>query len=137
MTDLNTATLERLRGLNVSALATCLFKRGFHNTSMNGIVPVSPTASRMVGPAFTLRLIPSREDLASAMASCPSTQHVQRRVYVHDQDQLARIPWLGEGIKIGEVLASVPVREPKIGTGVMVRHGSSLLYSISLPHRTA
>ena len=62
MTDLNTATLERLRGLNVSALATCLFKRGFHNTSMNGIVPVSPTASRMVGPAFTLRLIPSRED---------------------------------------------------------------------------
>ena len=42
------------------------------------------------------------------------------RVHVHDQDRLARVPWLGEGIQISEIQARVSAREPEIGTGVMV-----------------
>jgi hypothetical protein len=47
------------------------------------------------------------------------------RVHVHDQDRLARVLWLGEGLQISEVQARVSAREPEVGTGVMVRHGSS------------
>lgn len=52
----------------------------------------------------------------------PRRVHAGGRVYVHDQDRLASVPWLGKGIQIGEIQAGVPMGKPKIGTGVMVRH---------------
>ena len=39
-----------------------LMKRGFRQMAIN-LRPMNPGASRMVGPAFTLRYIPAREDL--------------------------------------------------------------------------
>jgi regulator of RNase E activity RraA len=44
-------------------LTTVLFKRGFRNCYIQGIHLINPDAPRMVGPAYTLRYIPAREDL--------------------------------------------------------------------------
>jgi hypothetical protein len=45
-----------------------------------------------------------------------------RRVGVHDQNRLACIARLGKDIQISEVQTRVRAREPKVGTGVMMRH---------------
>src|SRR6266478_7792775 len=73
---------------------------------------------------------PGREGVA---CGGPRRVHAGGRVYVHDQDRLASVPWLGKGIQIGEIQAGVPMRKPKIGTGVMVRHRSSPLTMDSQP----
>src|SRR5258708_31376115 len=40
-----------------------MLKRGFRNSAVNGVGPLMPKAARLVGPAFTLRYMPGREDL--------------------------------------------------------------------------
>ncbi|WP_027800786.1 ribonuclease activity regulator RraA [Paraburkholderia dilworthii] len=59
-------TLEQLRHVSTATLTTQLFKRGLRNVFLQGVAPlVKPAASapNVVGPAFTLRNIPAREDL--------------------------------------------------------------------------
>jgi regulator of RNase E activity RraA len=55
------AILGRVGTANI---ANALLKRGFHNVCLQGIHPVLPKQS-MVGPAYTLRFIPAREDVDS------------------------------------------------------------------------
>ncbi len=57
------ATRTKLRGVSTATIATALFKRGFRNQTIQGVQPLNPDAPGMVGPAFTLRYIPAREDL--------------------------------------------------------------------------
>jgi regulator of RNase E activity RraA len=57
--------MDLLRGVSVATLTTCLFKRGFRHQFLYNVAPLNPDAPRMAGPAFTLRTIPSREDLAT------------------------------------------------------------------------
>lgn len=54
---------ERLKHISTATLTTALFKRGLRNTFIQGVGPISKQVPRMVGEAFTLRYIPSREDL--------------------------------------------------------------------------
>ena len=54
---------EKLRAVSTATLTTVLFKRGFRNTFIQGIHRLNPKAPAMVGPAYTLRYIPAREDL--------------------------------------------------------------------------
>jgi regulator of RNase E activity RraA len=56
-------TRELLGRVSTATLTTVLFKRGFRNVFIQGIAPLNPAAPRMVGPAYTLRYIPAREDL--------------------------------------------------------------------------
>jgi regulator of RNase E activity RraA len=59
-------TLELLRHVSTATLTTQLFKRGLRNVFLQGVTPlVKPAkgAPNMVGPAFTLRNIPAREDI--------------------------------------------------------------------------
>ena len=46
-----------------ATLSTLLVKRGLRNTAIRGIRPLRPGLPPMVGPAFTLRYIPAREDV--------------------------------------------------------------------------
>ncbi|MBC7941049.1 MAG: ribonuclease activity regulator RraA [Chitinophagaceae bacterium] len=55
-------TRDRLLQVSTATLTTVLFKHGFRNTFLQGLRPLGAT-HRMVGPAYTLRYIPSREDL--------------------------------------------------------------------------
>jgi regulator of RNase E activity RraA len=54
---------EKLAAVSTATLTTVLFKRGFRNTFIQGIHRLNPNAPAMVGPAYTLRYIPAREDL--------------------------------------------------------------------------
>lgn len=75
---MNTETKTRLEAVSISTLSTVLFKRGFSSRVMNGLSAISGKATRMVGPAFTLRFIPAREDV-DTMAEYALPTHVQRR----------------------------------------------------------
>lgn len=63
MTDQpNPETIEKLRDVSVATLATALYKRGLRNQVIQDVRPLAQTGKNMVGPAFTLRYIPARED---------------------------------------------------------------------------
>jgi regulator of RNase E activity RraA len=56
-------TRKKLAAVSTATLTTVLFKRGFRNTFIQGIHRINPAAPAMVGPAYTMRYIPAREDL--------------------------------------------------------------------------
>ncbi|MDP7602581.1 MAG: ribonuclease activity regulator RraA, partial [Alphaproteobacteria bacterium] len=56
-------TRERLAGISTATLTTQLFKRGLSNVFLFGLQPANPAAVNFVAEAFTLRYIPSREDI--------------------------------------------------------------------------
>lgn len=60
---MNATTRDKLAAVSTATLTTVLFKRGFRNTFIQGIYLINPDGPRMVGPAYTLRYIPAREDL--------------------------------------------------------------------------
>lgn len=55
-------TRAKLMKVSTASVATALFKRGLRNQFVQGVTPVAPKEANMVGPAFTLRYIPARED---------------------------------------------------------------------------
>ena len=58
-------TKAALEGITTATLTTVLLKKGLRNVWMRGAVPIKPGQKRIVGPAFTLRFVPAREDLAT------------------------------------------------------------------------
>jgi regulator of RNase E activity RraA len=61
--SLSEGARSKLAAVSTATLTTVLFKRGFRNTFIQGIHRLNPAAPPMVGPAYTLRYIPAREDL--------------------------------------------------------------------------
>jgi regulator of RNase E activity RraA len=59
---------DRLTACSVPAVVSTLFRMGYQNVFLKGIRPFAPTAPTMVGPAMTLRTIPIREDMRTAIA---------------------------------------------------------------------
>ena len=66
MTD--KAILDALKGVSTATITTVLLKQGLRNIWMRGPRPQHEGQERLVGPAFTLRFIPAREDLATPEA---------------------------------------------------------------------
>ena len=64
MTDL-TAALQKLKGVSTATLTTVLIKKGLRNVWIRGALPYCGGVEKVVGPAFTLRFVPAREDLAT------------------------------------------------------------------------
>lgn len=64
---LDPATRATLETISTATITTLLLKKGLRNIWMRGPQPFTPTAKgrRMAGPAFTLRFVPMREDLAT------------------------------------------------------------------------
>jgi regulator of RNase E activity RraA len=60
-----TAIIEALKGVSTATITTLLLKKGLRNIWMRGPRPQREGQGRVVGPAFTLRFIPAREDLAT------------------------------------------------------------------------
>lgn len=58
-------TIEILQGVTTATLTTILLKKGLRNVWIRGAMPIKPGQPRIVGPAFTLRFVPAREDLAT------------------------------------------------------------------------
>ena len=70
-------TREKLRHVSVATLATALYKRGLRNQTIQDVRPVARKGRNMVGPAYTLRYIPAREDL-NTLAEFRNPEHPQR-----------------------------------------------------------
>lgn len=58
-------TLESLRGVSTATLTTVLLKKGLRKTWIRSAKPLTGSQKRVAGPAFTLRFVPAREDLAT------------------------------------------------------------------------
>jgi regulator of RNase E activity RraA len=57
--------VETLSAVSTATITTILLKKGLRNIWMRGTRPLAPNQPRVVGPAFTLRFVPAREDLAT------------------------------------------------------------------------
>jgi len=68
--------IETLQRVSTATITTLLLKKGLRNIWMRGPRPQHEGRGRVVGPAFTLRFIPAREDLATpeAWSSARSTR---------------------------------------------------------------
>ena len=78
--------IQKLRAVSAATVATALFKRGLRQQVIQGVHPVqkdhpeqySRTPRNMVGPAFTLRYMPARED-RNQITEFLNPQHPQRQ----------------------------------------------------------
>ena len=77
-TALKASTREQLAKVSTATLCTALFKRGLRNQFIQDVRPLNPGLPNMVGPAFTLRYIPAREDL-NTIGVFLDPQHPQRQ----------------------------------------------------------
>ena len=72
-------TLARLKNVSTATLATALFKRGLRQQFIQNVQPLRVHGRQsMVGPAYTLRYIPAREDL-NGIEVFKDPGHLQRR----------------------------------------------------------
>ncbi len=78
MSGLSETTRARLMGVSTATLCTALFKRGLRNQFIQDVHPLNAALPNMVGPAFTLRYIPAREDL-NTLAVFQDREHPQRK----------------------------------------------------------
>lgn len=62
---LNQEAIDILSKVSTATLTTILLKKGLRNVWLRGTKPIRPGQPRIVGPAFTLRFVPAREDLAT------------------------------------------------------------------------
>ena len=112
------------RQISTATLTMQLLKRGIKNIWMFGPKPLEAGQERMAGPAYTLRFIPGREDLAGPDI-LKRTDLAQRRAieecppgHVLVVDALGR----EDGAAIGDILA----------TRLQVRGVAGLNFCISL-----
>ena len=62
---LDKAVADALRATSTGTITTVLLKKGIRRTWMRGPRPFFHVSERIVGPAFPLRFVPAREDLAT------------------------------------------------------------------------
>ncbi len=77
MSEPTPETIEKLRHVSVATLATALYKRGLRNQVIQDVRPLSKKGRNMVGPAFTLRYMPARED-RNQLVEFRNPEHPQR-----------------------------------------------------------
>src|SRR5258708_8587483 len=63
--SLSPEALKTLSGVSTATITTVLLKKGLRNVWIRGSRPLRPGQKRLVGPAFTLRFVPARADLAT------------------------------------------------------------------------
>jgi regulator of RNase E activity RraA len=78
MPGLAHATIDRLRLVSTATVTTQLFKRGLRNAFMQRVRPLGRYGGNLVGPAFTLRNIPAREDI-DTVSVFGNPEHPQRK----------------------------------------------------------
>lgn len=75
---MDSSVREKLLSVSTATLATNLFKRGLRSQFMQGVQRLTKSNIKLVGPAYTLRYIPAREDV-DVIEVFRDTQHPQRR----------------------------------------------------------
>jgi regulator of RNase E activity RraA len=62
---MSSAQYDKLRHVTTATITTMLLKKGIRRCWMDGPMPLAHAGQRLIGPAFTLRFVPVREDLAT------------------------------------------------------------------------
>ncbi|TVQ35109.1 MAG: ribonuclease activity regulator RraA [Geminicoccaceae bacterium] len=62
---MNPELANNLTRISTATLTTVLLKKGLRNVWLRGPMPLVGEGQRIAGPAFTLRFVPAREDLAT------------------------------------------------------------------------
>lgn len=75
---MNPVTRQKLMGVSTATLCTALFKRGLRGQFIQDVRPLNPGLPNMVGPAYTLRYMPAREDL-NGISVFKDRAHPQRK----------------------------------------------------------
>src|ERR1700694_6289563 len=57
--------VQTLSAVSTATITTILLKKGLRNVWLRGCRPLRSGSARVIGPAFTLRFVPMREDLAT------------------------------------------------------------------------
>lgn len=78
MYEMNPQTRARLMRISTATLATLLYKRGLRNQFIQNVTKLSKHSDNMVGPAFTLRYMPARED-RNGLEVFRNREHPQRK----------------------------------------------------------
>ena len=73
------AVLDRLAHISSGSLSTQLFKRGFRQPVLMGLRPLQAKPKRFAGRAFTMRMIPAREDIDTyaTLTTAPHADNLQ------------------------------------------------------------
>jgi regulator of RNase E activity RraA len=78
MGGLKPETRDKLKGVATATITTALYKRGLRNQWIQDVHRINRQAGPMVGEAFTLRYMPSREDL-NPLTVFRDREHPQRK----------------------------------------------------------
>ncbi len=111
----------KLRTVSTATLTSQLIKRNFHNTFLTGLYPLLPDL-RMVGYAFTLRYVPTREDMVDTLYD--NTVNIQRlAVEGVNEDDILVMDARGDvrAATLGNILAT---RLKARGAGGLVTDGA-------------
>jgi regulator of RNase E activity RraA len=116
-------TLAKLRAVGTATVSMQLLKRGLRHVSIHGVKPLRPDQGCIVGPAYTLRFLPLREDLSDP--SVLGAPGYGPRVAIEQCPQGAIMVVEARGIAstgtIGDILTA---RLAKRGVAAMVVDGS-------------
>jgi regulator of RNase E activity RraA len=107
--------------VTTATLTTVLLKKGLRNVWIRGSKPLRPRQHRVVGPAFTLRFVPMREDLATP-ESWSSPRSTRGAIEDMPKDCIAVVDAMGvddAGI-FGDILCA---RMKKRGVAALVTDG--------------
>jgi regulator of RNase E activity RraA len=113
--------IETLKQVSTATITTILLKKGLRNVWMRGTKPLKPGQPRIVGPAFTLRFVPAREDLATP-ASWASPISTRAAIEAMPEGVIAVVDAMGvadAGI-FGDILCA---RMEKRGVAALVTDG--------------
>ena len=119
--SLSTDTIAALRGVTTATLTTILLKKGLRNVWIRGAMPMREGATRVVGPAFTFRFVPAREDLATP-ASWGSPVSTRAAIEEMPEGAIAVIDAMGitDAGVFGDILCA---RMVKRGAAALVTDG--------------
>ncbi len=113
--------IETLSKVSTATLTTVLLKKGLRNVWLRGTRPIRSGQKRVVGPAFTLRFVPAREDLATP-ESWASPRSTRAAIEAMPEGAVAVVDAMGvtdAGI-FGDILCA---RMAKRGVAALVTDG--------------
>ncbi|MGR9439210.1 ribonuclease activity regulator RraA (plasmid) [Rhizobium leguminosarum] len=119
---LSAEAIATLKTVSTATLTTVLLKKGLRNVWIRGAAPLKPDQPRIVGPAFTLRFVPAREDLATP-ASWASPISTRAAIEAMPEGCVAVVDAMGvtdAGI-FGDILCA---RMQKRGVAALVADGA-------------
>lgn len=119
---LDANAMRTLGGVSTATITSVLLKKGLRHVWMRNARPLRPGQARTVGPAFTLRFVPAREDLATP-ASFTSPKSTRAAVEAMAEGGVAVVDARGvtDAGVFGDILCA---RMRKRGAAALVTDGA-------------